>query len=294
MFRRKSVPSGTWIFTDHERLSGLQLRRAAQIATCLKNGGARVLNHPALVRSRYEILRRFEEAGINQFSVLRCDSNPEPSRFPVFVRNSYDHNSTKIALIDCQKDLDAAIQEMERCGISLDGKLVIVYSSEELIPGVWTRLSSYCIAGQVIAHHMAFDDSWIVKDGFDKERLEAHPYKEHFVALEREFVCNNGYNDVLEKAFAIARIDYGRADCSIVNNQLQIYEINTNPNHGNEQQVLEGAHPDRRATQKLSEDKLQAMIANLNTASGDDILIGERWLKTIARPYWRRIRGVFR
>jgi len=105
IYRLGTLPSGTWVFTDHERLSESEQRWSARIATMLEAGGARVINHPALVRTRYEILRRLKESGINSFSAMRCDSNPRPGRFPVFIRNAYDHKSKNIVLIHSQEDL---------------------------------------------------------------------------------------------------------------------------------------------------------------------------------------------
>ena len=103
----------------------------------LEAGGARVINHPALVRTRFETLRRLKEAGINCSSAMRCDASPRPDRFPVFVRNAYDHKSRNIVLIHSQEDLDEKLRKMENSGIPLNGKLVIEYAGEELIPDVW-------------------------------------------------------------------------------------------------------------------------------------------------------------
>ena len=100
LFLTKFLTAGTWIFTDHERLSPYDISRAAHFANLLKQNGARVLNHPAHVRSRFEILRRLNEAGINQFSVYRCESDPRPKLFPVLVRNEFDHESEAMSLID--------------------------------------------------------------------------------------------------------------------------------------------------------------------------------------------------
>ena len=298
LFRASSIPSGTWIFTDHERLSDYEQAFAAHIATKLENEGSRVLNHPALVRNRFEILRRFKEAGINSFSAMRCESSPRPSRFPVFIRNTYDHESPNSTLIENQEDLDAELVQMERRGIPLNGKLVIEYAGEELAPGVWARLSTYRIADKTIAHHMAFDHSWIVKDGFNKEAMENHPEKDRFLDLERNFVTQNLYADVLAKAFALARIEYGRADFSIVNNRVQIYEINTNPYHGALTTILREAHPQRCEVQRQSEDELQNAIVRLDQAGGNRIEIGatlrQRMLQKIKRRYWAGVRVVWR
>lgn len=295
LFRRASIPTGTWIFTDHERLSARELARAGLIATALEDEGARVLNHPARVRSRFEILRRLKEEGINTFSVLRGDSDPIPSRFPVFIRNEYDHGMKGNTLLTSQGELDAALWTIREEGRPLVGKLVIEYAGKECMPNIWHRMSTYRIADQIIAHHMAFDEQWVVKDGFTRAALAEHPLRTTIVDQERDFVTNNLHSDILARAFAIAGIDYGRLDFSVVEGQMQIFEINTNPSHGDEEEVLRDALPERRDTQKRSEDSLHAAIAGLDQPSHHTVRMGPspfaRLRRAIRRGTWRKRRS---
>jgi len=294
LFILKSIPTGTWIFTDHERLSAHELEKAARIATILKDGGSRVLNHPALVRGRFELLRRLHEAGINSFSIMRCESSPRPSRFPVFIRNEFDHNSSAISLIETQADLEDELQQMEKRGIPLVGKIVIEYASEEIFPKLWHRLATYRVADKTMAHHVAFGDSWLVKDGLSKEAKEAHPDREKIIAFERDFVTQNLYDDVLKKVFAIARIEYGRADFSIVNNQVQIYEINTNPNHAAEPQVIGESTPQDQLLHIQTENELQDAIININQPDDGKIEINDSLIKRLKGRYWGMVRSGWR
>ena len=174
---------------------------------------------------------------------------------------------------------------MENRGVPLCGKLVIEYAGEELLPDVWRRLSSYRVAGKIIAHHMAFDRTWIVKDGFNSEALEIHPEKERFLDMERQFIVSNLYADVIEKAFDLARIEYGRADFSIVGGKVQIYEINTNPNHAFASQIARETHPRRRAIQMQSEGDLQQAIVALDRNTNGRINLGLSMLKKFKRIY---------
>lgn len=270
LFAQTRVPPGTWIFTDHERLYPTVIEGAALIAKQLQLRGDRVLNNPAFVRSRYEILRRLQAAGINRFSVFRADSGPQPNRFPVFIRNEHDHSSDGLFLIHNQSDLDEELELMESKGISLIGKLVIEYCGEEFLPQTWRRFSSYCIGGKIISHHTGFDHQWIVKDGFDSMQLENHPDKDELLSIERDFVIQNQHEEILREVFSIARIDYGRADFSTYDGKIQIFEINTNPMHGREEEVLAQSHPGRRTILKSSEDKLHQAIKELHGNSLPD------------------------
>ena len=281
IFRRGSLPLGTWIFTDHERLSDFELEAAGQIATRIEAAGSPVLNHPARVRGRFETLNRLREQELNDFSAFRCESTPQPSRFPVFVRWAYDHKNIQHNLIENQAALNTELQKLEEQGVPLQGKLVIEYSGEQMLPNTWCRFSTYRIGTDLISHHTAFDHTWVVKNGLSNDAFEEHPDKTRMIDIEREFVSKNLYASTVEKAFTLARIDYGRADFALVNNRIQVYEINTNPTHGFFTTMLEATHPDRRATQRQSEEKLQASILALNHSGDGNVTTGPPLLRRL-------------
>lgn len=290
LFLKRSVPSGVWIFTDHERLSAAELETAGKLATKLQNGGAQVLNHPALVKSRFEILRLLQQEGINSFAAFRAESDPRPAQFPVFIRNEYDHRAKELKLIYSQKELNRAQQEKELSGSPLRGKLVIEYVDAEIMPNVWQRASAYYIAGKIIKHHMAFDDSWVVKDGFSNESIQKHHDRDAILEMEREFITGNRYDEVLAKVFSLARIEYGRADFSINNDKLEIFEINTNPNQGNGITVPCSFLPEKSALRKQSEDSLLDSFRQIDHTSSGKIRLKKRikyHLKYGPRFLWR-------
>lgn len=271
LFRQKELRSGTWVFTDHERLSHFEIALAAGVANRLERGGARVLNHPARVLGRHDLLKALHAAGINCFSAWRCESQPRPNAFPVFIRNEFDHLSADFELIADQPALEAALSRMKADGIPLAGKLVIEYAGQEVSPGVWQRFATYRVGDRLIAHHNVVDFRWAAKDVQDKQRLLAHPMLATFVENERRFVVGNLYEDVLRRAFDLAGIDYGRADFSLVDGCPQIFEINTNPAHGSHGTIYRETHPGRVETQKLSEDRLYAALRAVDLPAGGRI-----------------------
>lgn len=294
LFRRKKLPSGTWIFTDHDRLPYYELGLAARIAHHLEGGGARVLNHPARVRCRFDLLCTLKKAGINEFSAWRAESRPKPDSFPVFIRAEYSHRLRKARLIPDQEALDAELDAIQASGHPLAGKLVIEYAGEEVSPGVWQRLQTYHVAGKTIAHTNVVDFKWVAKDVKDVKRLESHPSFERFIANEHAFIAKNLYADVLTRAFELAHIDYGRADFAIVNGRPQIYEINTNPNHGDHGTLFRKIHPRRAAIQKYSEDLVQGALLEADLAADGKIKIKDPMLrrhqgprKLFPEPRWR-------
>lgn len=294
LFQRKRLPAGTWIFTDHERLSAYELELAARVAAKLEKGGARILNHPARILRRFDLLRALKQAGINSFAAWQAETFPAPGSFPVFIRNEYDHDANGSALIPDQAALKAKLADLRERGHSLAGKLVIEYAGAEISPGVWQRLQTYCIGGTIIAHTNVIDFRWHVKDAGEPGEVERHPQFETFLANEQDFISRNLYADVLRRAFALAGIDYGRADFAIVDGAPQIYEINTNPNHADHAALFRAIHPRRAAIQKFSEDAVERALLATDTAGRGTIRIKDPLLRpqqtiwrSLTRSIWR-------
>lgn len=279
LFQRKRLPAGTWIFTDHERLSAYELALAARVASRLEQGGARILNHPARVLRRFDMLGALKQAGINSFAAWRAETFPAPASFPVFIRNEYDHDANGADLIPDQAALEAKLQDLQAHGHSLAGKLVIEYAGAEISPGVWQRLQTYCVGGAIIAHTNVIDFRWHVKDAGEPGEVERHPLFETFLANEQDFIAGNLHADVLRQAFALAHIDYGRADFAIVDGAPQIYEINTNPNHADHAELFSAIHPRRAAIQKFSEDAVERALLAAGTPGGGAIRIKDPLLR---------------
>ena len=273
LVRRTRLPKGTWIFTDHERLSAFETSVAASVAQQLRQAGCTVLNHPAEFKSRYTQLDALWRAGINQFRAFRAEDSPRPSRFPVFIRREYDHDGTDRVLIPSQTELDAVLASQRKQGVSLNGHLVIEFASDQASPGVWYRGSAYRVGDTIIAHHMALDDHWLVKDGFDASRLEGYEFRAEFLARERALVFGNEHAELLRRAFDIGGIEYGRADFGFLGDTIQVYEMNTNPTHGSTRKVFGNIHPGREATQRFSEHKLHDSLNALSTASSGKVLL---------------------
>src|SRR5262245_48150341 len=84
----KDLPPGTYIFSDLERLTRLELQLAIEAWAQLSRSGApvRLLNDPSRVPGRYELLRMLQSRGENQYGVLRLGDSIRAPRFPVFLK----------------------------------------------------------------------------------------------------------------------------------------------------------------------------------------------------------------
>jgi len=294
VIRQSRLPHGTWVFTDHERLSGFELSVAGEVAEQLRRAGCRVLNHPARVLTRMALLEALADAGINRFRAYRADEAARPVRYPVFLRREYDHRQDGRVLLANEAELEAALAALRAEGVPLVGRLIIEFAGEETVPGIWYRGSAYRAGDAIIAHHMALDDQWLVKDGFDAARLEAYPQRDSFIEAERKFVADNQHAELLRRVFDMAGLDYGRVDFGFAGGQLQVWEINSNPTHGEQNSLFGTSHPGRVATLRVAEDRLHAALAALDTAGEGsveltgEILREQRQFFPFRLPVWRR------
>src|SRR3546814_7389833 len=94
LFRMKSLPRATYIFSDLERLATDDLERTSRIWRKLssQDSSLRLLNHPLRACRRYELLRQLHQQGTNDFNVYRVTERRRPKRFPVFLRIENDHD----------------------------------------------------------------------------------------------------------------------------------------------------------------------------------------------------------
>ena len=259
LFRAASLPAGTWIFADHERLDPYELRLAAEAARLLRAGNARVLNDPARVRCRVDLLQALHRAGINRFSAWRADEAQRPDRFPVFIRAEGDHLLPYSGLLHNQHELDAQLEALKASGTPLRGLAVITQAAQEIRPGQWRKCATFRVGDRVFAHHQVVDYRWIVKTG-DAKRLKKEPALAALIAEERAFVRDNPHADLLAHAFEVAGIAFGRADFGLVDGVPQIYEINTNPVLGLSE---DAGVPMRDETLRMARERLLAAIGAL-------------------------------
>jgi hypothetical protein len=259
--RKKEVPCGVYVFTDIERLTPWELRVVAEAYKVLvRDDRCRVLNNPARVMCRYELLRTLREEGINEFDVIRADERRWPERYPVFLRHEQDHGRPlSQGLLHNRQELAAALEKAQADGISLRGVLIVGYAAEAFDGALFRKFNTFRVGSEVFGHHVVVEDSWVVKYG--KEGVK---FPEEYKVFEQEFVKGNWNGDLLLRIFEIAGIEYGRADWGVVAGKMQVYEINTNPyvsgNPGS-------ANPTRRATLALSTKKLCESLAALENGT---------------------------
>ncbi len=218
------VPVGNYLFTDIDRASRAEIERAVRIAHVVTGAGrgCRVINWPNLGCMRYELLRQLHEQGINPFNVYRLTEARKPARFPVFVRRLSEHTGSFSKLIDSPDLLERVVDRLLKLGCDRDDLLIVEFVDTRSPDGLYRKMGSCLIDGEVFANHLLASDSWNVK--------QAEIVNDALIDEEIDFLRKNPFADDVKAAFALARIDFGRLDFSLVGGRMIVWEINTNPN----------------------------------------------------------------
>ena len=219
----RSLPRGTYIFSDFDRLSTWQRELAARIYRTLEAAGCRVLNDPARWLSRTALLKALKRAGINDFSVWEGAESDMVDRFPVFIRTAAAHRGVLTGLLADRDAMQASLEDLIARGYPVSDLLIVEYCAEPVRPGLFRKHSFYRMGERYAGSTSVHDPDWVAKQGqmgVADQALYDEEYRDVFEAP---------YVPLLAPAFELAGVDYGRIDFGFVGGRPQVYEINTNP-----------------------------------------------------------------
>lgn len=251
ILRQPKLPAATYVFCDLERLAHFELRIAGALHAAMTAAGLRALNNPGRVWLRYQLLSELAHCGVNPFTVYRADDRPQPRRFPVFVRAEGGHFPPLGGLIHNQAALDETLEKLRQSGFAGHGLLVVECCPSDRIEGRWFKWGAFCVAGAASLDHIAVDDTWLVKTGRWEQLTPG------IVTLEHAAVLENRHARYVSEVFALAGIEFGRADFALSGGRRVLFEINTNP-------VIYDLKPDphalRRETVETARQRLAAAL----------------------------------
>lgn len=236
LFRMKSLPIGTYIFSDLERLDREYTENAASVwntlAECRQQYGFELLNHPIWSMRRFELLRNLHACGINDFDVRRLTDVGIVKRFPVFIRDEDEHSGSATPLLYSEAELQAAIGDLAAEGKSRENKIIVEFIDVSDSQGIYHWYGAHRVGPQIFPVFQHFSAKWVSKDS--ASLLTGG----EFDAAHRHYVETNPHEAMLRSIFDRARIDYGRIDYAMVNGRIQVFEINTNPMSLNARKLL--------------------------------------------------------
>lgn len=212
-----------YVFTDVERLDAGETERALALWETLssRDDTSAILNHPVRSMRRLELLETLHAEGRNDFAVYRAEDDPEPARWPVFVREANDHTGAASARCHDRASLRAAIEDLERRGVARHEAIVVEYCDTADEDGVIRKYGAFRVGDRILARQIHFSRHWVVRVPDIVTPATA--------AEEAVLVAENPHAEALREVFDLARIDYGRIDYAVRDGRIQVWEINTNP-----------------------------------------------------------------
>jgi hypothetical protein len=254
------LPAATYVFADLERLSPALGDLAAEVRDQLatKAPSLRLLNHPRRSLRRFELQQALRREGRAPFAVHRLADPPGAWRFPVFLRRESRHSGSLTPLLHSVEQVrSAASLQVERGGDSQD-LLVVEFCDTADRAGFYRRYGVHRFGDRLVADSVAFSRDWVVK--YSPELDEEHR------AEELRFLEQNPHEQELRPIFALAGIEYGRIDYTVLDGRIVVWEINTNP--------FLVYPPDCYAPEKLADEekfarRLEAAFDSMDDSSAD-------------------------
>ncbi|HYI44884.1 MAG TPA: hypothetical protein VE174_05395, partial [Actinomycetota bacterium] len=181
-----------------------------------------LLNHPTRTLLRYDLLRRLEVRGINNFKARRIDPvELDELTFPLFLRREDNHSGPITPLILSRKELAAQVIRLRLSGYDLNKVIAIEFLESADAEGIYSKYGAYIVGDRVLPRHLRFGRDWMVKG-------EGQPDSRH-LAQEMAYIDENPHAEIIKTIADEARVGYGRIDYSMVGGRMQVWEINTNP-----------------------------------------------------------------
>jgi hypothetical protein len=245
---------GVHIFADLERLPARTLQAAIAFRASLEPLGdrARVLNDPARVLRRYDLLRTLHASWINSFDAYRVSESRRPRSWPVLLRREDDHNGPVGELLETKAELDEAVAALVARGESAERLIAVEFRNTADAQGTYRKYGAFLIGDHVIPRHVLISREWCVKD---PDLLEPEHIEE-----ELRYVSSFPHANEIRRVFKLARIDYGRIDYAFYDGRLQVWEINTNPMLATMESAVPGA-PRREANERFVGLAREAFLA---------------------------------
>lgn len=282
LFRRRSAPSATYVFTDFDRLSASELEAACLVRDRIVAAGSRVLNDPRNFLPRDALIKRWRRGDINGFTCFAPSLGEWPDRYPVFLRTIAAHRGVLGELLPDLDAARAAVADALAAGHPISDLVLVEYAAQpQPDTGTFQKHAAFLVGDRIIRANTVNDTSWAAKNGVRHGASDAQ-YR-----AERAEMDAYPHVDFVRRAFDVAGMDFGRIDFGIVDNRPQAYEINTNP-----MMLFTPGHDnaDRRDTMALVQARLVSALAQIaGPAAGPRINL-RRCFKTGRSIIFRRPR----
>ena len=226
---RMTLGAGAHIFAGVDELGPAGKAAVAAVWDQLSRiPTTRLLNDPRKASSRYDLLNRLADEGINSFRAWRADELSQHRariQFPVFLRHRVEHTGNVTGLSHDWRQLQLQLMRCRMRGNRPADLLAVEWVDARDDEGRFRKYSAFKIGDTIVPAHVMTGGHWMVKAGTNTLTVRS-------VRDELEYLQHCPHLDWIRQIFALAGIDYGRLDYGVVGGRLHVWEINVNPTIG--------------------------------------------------------------
>ncbi len=221
---QQELPLGSYIFSAIDQFSPTEREIALQCWEKLSEASSEItlLNHPAEVLCRYDLLKTCFEQKRNTHRVARASQFFRCRNFPVFIRSEHEHTGSLTGLLHTPPLLTRALAQTLLHGHRLRDLIVVEYRDTADPSGIYRQYSAQIVGDRIIPKALVHNRNWVTK--WEGRLIDSEKARE-----ELEYVENNPHADWLRETFELAKIRFGRIDYGLKDCVPQVWEINTNP-----------------------------------------------------------------
>lgn len=254
---RAEEMEGTCIFSSLDRLDERDTARAEELweALAARGGAGRLFNHPRRTLRRRELLSQLADQGVNHFRIHPAEPLPDTPRFPVYLRLASRHTGARSALLHTREQMESAVHDAVERELDIEDLVFVEFLDTADEEHVYRKYGAFVVGDRIIPRHVAFSSDWMTKryDLRGPARL----------AEERAYLEANPHEERLRELARRAAIDYGRFDYALLDGEIQVWEINTNP--GILSPTIE-LRPYQLANHRWFAERIEAVFAELAAA----------------------------
>lgn len=262
------MPVGTYLFTDLERQSPLQINLQSQVHAQLKAAGnCQLLNEPGRSLGRMGLIQALFERGLNSYRSFPALDPPADLRFPVFIRIARDHGGSHTPLLSDWEEYEEAVCRLSLASRDLEQMIVTEFADPSGEDGVYAKYCAFRVGEHIIPRAVYFGKDWLQKD---------KDYQVEFRLKQKlEYVNENPHERHIRDVFELAGIEYGRMDYGICDGKIEVWEINTNPKYVSE--ADRGYSTDEQEIQDLAFSRVANALRELDFESSGSVPVQVKW-----------------
>jgi hypothetical protein len=226
LLRESHVQPGTYVFTTFDEMRGAMGGYVDALAAQLRSSPhVRILNDPQRVLRRFDLHAELWRHGSNTFRSFRANGELGAVRFPVFIRSEGAHDGALSPLLHTPAAVETWIGRILALGRPIDDLLVVEFCDTSDADGSYRKYAAFNVDGRIVPRSLNYGRTWMLK-------FAGNDFSMAMAREELDYVQRNPHEEELRAIFAIANIEYGRIDYSLLDGRVQTWEINVNPTIG--------------------------------------------------------------